>query len=280
MEQLPRLEGRIESISELRELMQAMRAMAASHVQEGQRALDGIRTYAGIIEGAIGEGLQLLPEDHMIASPPAEDTKMVVAICSEHGFVGAFNEHLVGRALLELQTGFRIGVIGRRGAVQLAERGLQPAWSMPMATHASGVLSVARRIAERLAGVSVVQVIFAGYRSGARYEVESRPVLPVDPTLFRNNGSRPPPLHHLSATVLLERLADEYLLAELSRAVMESFVSENGARLLIMDSADRNIESRLAHLEAQVRRLRQEAVTSELLDLMTGAEAILEGGHV
>jgi F-type H+-transporting ATPase subunit gamma len=279
MERLPRLEGRIASIRELRELMRAMRAMAASHVQEGQSALAGIREYTSVIESAIGEGLRLLAQAPApAASTPGEDSKVVVVICSEHGFVGGFNEHLVDRAIAELDPGCRIAVVGRRGADQLAERSVEPVWSVPMATHAGGVLSVARQAAERLAGVSAVRLVFADYQSGVRYEVASRSVLPLDPLLFSDNGNGVPPLHHLSPAVLLERLAGEYLLAEIARAMMESFASENAARLQMMESADRNIDARVQHLVMQARHLRQEAITSELLDLITGAEAILSNG--
>jgi len=276
MEQLPRLEGRIESIRELRELMRAMRAMAASHVQEGQNALLGIREYTNVVEDAIAEALQLLSRNPAIpAAPPADDAKFIVAICSEHGFVGGFNEHVVDRALSELEPGYRIGIIGRRGVDQLIEKLLEPAWSLAMATQAGGVLSVARQAAERLADVNDVRLVYAEYKSGARYEVTSRSVLPLDPLLFTGGGNGTPPLHHLSPAVLLERLAGEYLLVEIARAMMESFASENAARLQMMDSADRNIEARVEHLEMQIRHLHQAAITEELLDLMTGAQAIL-----
>lgn len=280
MEQLPRLAGRIESIRELRELMRAMRAMAASHVQEGQKALLGIREYTSVVEGAIAEALQLhsqVPATPVI--PPAENTKVIVAICSEHGFVGGYNGHVVDQALAELDPNSRIGIVGRRGADQLIERDIQPAWLLPMATQAGGVLSVARQVADRLADVSAVRLVYANYRSGARYEITSRSVLPLDPLLFADSRTSTPPLHHLSTSVLLERLAGEYLLVEIARAMMESFASENAARLQMMESADRNIDARVEHLEMQIRRLHQQTITEELLDLMTGAQAILSSAQ-
>jgi F-type H+-transporting ATPase subunit gamma len=144
-----------------------------------------------------------------------------------------------------------------------------------MATQAGGVLSIARQVAERLANSTAVRLVYAVYQSGARYEAAARSVLPLDPHLFADADRGAPPLHHLSPAVLLERLAGEYLLAEIARAMMESFASENAARLQMMESADRNIDARVEQLEMRVRHLRQEAITEELLDLMTGAEAIL-----
>jgi F-type H+-transporting ATPase subunit gamma len=76
--------------------------------------------------------------------------------------------------------------------------------------------------------------------------------------------------------VLLQRLASEYLFAELTRAVMESLASENGARLRVMEAADRNTGDKLEGLRRSENALRQEAITSELLDVVTGSEAILK----
>jgi F-type H+-transporting ATPase subunit gamma len=72
--------------------------------------------------------------------------------------------------------------------------------------------------------------------------------------------------------MLLRRLVGELLLAELMLVLTESFASENAARLGIMQSADDNITGKLAKLKVQGRQLRQDAITSELLDIVSGSE--------
>ena len=67
----------------------------------------------------------------------------------------------------------------------------------------------------------------------------------------------------------------EYLFGEITRAVMESLASENGARLRVMETADHNIADKLDKFRLKEHTLRQEAITSELLDVVTGSEAIL-----
>jgi F-type H+-transporting ATPase subunit gamma len=196
-------------------------------------------------------------------------------ITSEHGFVGGFNETLMDRAAAPAADGGPLAMIGHRGLALAEERNLRVVWSEPMATQVAAVLGVARRVARRLAGARRARVVYAAYRRGGYYEVEERRILPLDPLLLQRSNGRAPPLHHLPAEVLLARLADEYLVAELTRAIMESFASENGARLRVMESADRNIDNRLRRLNGEVLRLRQSAITAELLDLITGAEAIV-----
>jgi F-type H+-transporting ATPase subunit gamma len=277
MEQLPRLQARIASLHELRDLIRALRALAASHVQEAQAALAGIRRYTEVVEDAIAAGASLLPDIDRhgpAARQPAAD--ILIVVCSEHGFAGAFNERLLDRAEAERTPGQSLAIIGRRGAAIAEERGLDAAWSFPKATRIGGVMRATRQVAAHLTSVTAASIVFGSYRRGGDYEVEARRVLPLDPALLVRSSQRSPPLHHLAPEVLIERLAREYLLAEITRAVTESLASENGARLRVMEMADHNIGDKLEDLGRTEHALRQEAITSELLDVVTGSEAVLE----
>lgn len=278
MEQLSRLQARITSLRDLRELIRALRALAASHVQEAQETLDGIRKYVEIVEGGIADGVALLSRTDAHVGVPGEPyASVLIVVCSEHGFVGAYNERLLDRAVAERRPGQLLVVVGRRGAMLAAERGLDMDRSFPMATHIGGVLGVTRRVAEDLAFVSTADVVFGRYRKGGHFETAVRNILPLDPALLDGTGRRSPPLHHLEPALLLQRLAGEYLFAEFTRAMMESLASENGARLRVMEAADRNIGDKLDQLRRHEHVLRQEAITAELLDVVTGSEAIGTG---
>jgi F-type H+-transporting ATPase subunit gamma len=277
VEELIRLKARIESLGELQTLFSAMRALAAARVQEAQAALGGIRRYASVVEGAIAEAAGLraaeraqLPEDDVVA------TGALVLISAEHGFAGAFNRLLLQRAKAELRGNEQLGIVGRRGASLAEEHGLRPAWTLPMTTHVGGVIEVARRVAQNLAPATSVRLVFARYRSSEHFEVGVRQVIPIDPRLLASRTAAAPPLHHLDPNLLLQRLIEEHLFADLVLAMMESLASENGARLQVMKAADRNIDDKLASLTRQSRTVRQTAITAELLDVVTGAEAILQ----
>lgn len=276
MEKLPRLKARISTLQELRDLMRAMRALAASHVQEAQNALDGIRHYVTVIEDSITEVVGLLPESNgrSLSTFSSADAVLIV-VCSEHGFTGAFNDALLDCAATKLTQGRQLGIIGQRGAMLADERGLDIAWRFPMATHVRGVLSVTRQIADHLANVATADIIFGRYRRGGFYDVEATTILPLRPDLLAKTERHSRPLHQIEPYKLLQRVADEYLFAEINRAVMESLASENGARLRVLGAADTNIGDKLETLRRQENSLNQEAITSELLDIITGAEAIL-----
>jgi F-type H+-transporting ATPase subunit gamma len=147
-----------------------------------------------------------------------------------------------------------------------------------MATHAGAVTTMARLISEEIyrrvgAGtLAEVDIVFMRSEGGGRSRVLRETVLPVDPGRPAPSAAAPP-LTYLSPGALVERLVEEYLFALLAHAAMESFMSENAARVAIMQSARRGIETRLEALHMDERRLRQEEITTEMLDVVTGAEA-------
>ena len=89
---------------------------------------------------------------------------------------------------------------------------------------------------------------------------------------------RLPPLRNLAPEVLLEKLVADYLFALLTEAAVESLASENAARFAAMGSAHDNVAKKLEELRQDARQARQSEITTELLDLVTGAEAMRGAG--
>ena len=282
MERLVDLQARLASIEELLEIVGAMRSLAAARVQQGQSSLAGIREYTDVVSDAIARIVTGMDGAAAPPRPPAGGSLSLVLFCSEHGFVGGFNERLLDRAEDALSGGGRhLCIVGGRGSVLAGERGLDVAWTVPMATHVGAVLETARRAATELfRGIGRgesrgIEMVYARYETGGRSSIVVEQVLPLDLSAFATKGTGPPPLRNLDAETLLEKLAAEFVLAELTRAAMESFASENGARLQSMSSAHENIENKLGDMRQEERRLRQEESTAELLDVVTGAEALI-----
>jgi F-type H+-transporting ATPase subunit gamma len=87
---------------------------------------------------------------------------------------------------------------------------------------------------------------------------------------------RPAPLSNLAPGRLIDRLIGEYFFAQLVRGATESFASENAARVALTQSARHSIEGRLEELNSEQRELRQEQITNEILEVITGAEALVK----
>jgi F-type H+-transporting ATPase subunit gamma len=128
-------------------------------------------------------------------------------------------------------------------------------------------------VTQRIAGPSCQPTSFAG-RSTAPPTVERRRLFPLELGAARHVRNRLVPLHDLSGPELLERLTAEYMLAQLTEAATEALAAENAARFAAMESARENVARKLETLRLDASRARQEEVTTELLDLVTGQEAL------
>jgi F-type H+-transporting ATPase subunit gamma len=281
MERLSELNRRIESLTELLEVIGTMRSLAATRVREARTAVPGIRQYATVVDEALAEAVPLLAGEDVEPGPESDGTAVLV-FSSEHGFVGAFNDHLLDAAGAALRRpNDRLLIVGARGLVVAEERRHPVAWSHGMATSTAGVTAIAQSAVDELyrglggGEFSRVTLYYAHSASGATWQVAERQLLPFDPTPYQMSGRASyPPLINLEPNVLLEMLVNEFVFAELMHAAMESFASENIARLMAMEAAHKNIEDRLEESKQKAWQRRQEEITMELLDVVTGAEAM------
>jgi len=279
MTRLAEIQGHIASMDELGNIVGAMRSLAGMRVQEAQRVLPGIRRYADSVAAAISAALLLMPEP--LPEGGAERGHRALVLCAaEHGFVGGFDERLLDAAKAALRPIDRFFVLGSRGAALALERGWKLTWSSPLATRVNGAPDAVNRLAGELYGrivsgeISRVEVIFGRYRQGTPPQITQRLLLPLDTSSLAAAQPRQLPLHNLAPRPLLERLMAEYVVALLTEAAVESIASENAARFAAMESAHDNVSKKLIELRQGAQQARQAEITEELLDVITGAEAM------
>ena len=276
---------RVGSLQQLLEIVGAFRAMAATQMQQSERSLGAIRRYTEIIRSALAEATALLPSDHDGATESPLRRPALVVFCAEHGFCGAFNEPMISAtaAAIEREHGLQVVFVGVRGAQRAAERDVRPQLTIPMASHSRGVTATARRIAnwasEMLANGSVtsIDLVFTRYGGAQHGAAERVSLLPLDTSVIKGVETPIPPLVNVSPRQLFDELAAEYVFAVLEEAAMESFASENGARFRMMEAARENIQKKAAEVGALARRMRQDAVTAEILEIIGGVEAMKDG---
>jgi F-type H+-transporting ATPase subunit gamma len=278
MTRLAEIESHIGNMVELREIVGAMRSLASMRVQEAQHTLPGIRSYAQTMATGIGAALLLMPEPR--ATFGREQGRQALVLCTaEHGFVGAFNEHLLDAARASIAAGDLLFILGTRGGAAAEGRDWATAWAQSMATRPAGVPETIRALTAELyrrigAGdVAQVAVMFARHRQTSGMTIERRLLLPVDPASLAPARWRQPPLHNLSPDDLLQKLIADYVFALLTEAAVESLASENAARFAAMQSAHDNVARKVEELRQEARQARQTEITAELLDLVTGVEA-------
>lgn len=273
---------RIHSVRQLSAVITAMQGIAGARSREARGRLAGVRAYAQTIATAIGEALAFLPDGPAAARAPRHRRQAVVALCAEQGFAGVFNERVLDAAQASMAPASdraRLLVVGDRGLMAARERGLAIAWSAPMVAHVGQATSLANRIVEELYrridedGVTRVTVVHAVPGSAEGFDIQAKVLIPFDFRRFPPSLAAAAPLFTLPPDLLLARLAEEYVFAELCEAVMLSFAAENEARMRAMITAKSNVARTLDELTAKSRRLRQEEITNEILELAGGQNA-------
>lgn len=282
-ERLSGLSQQIRGVQQLDSVVIAMRAIAATRAQQGRGLLAGVRAYAQVVAQAITQALALAPRQTAGARHRRTERSGLVLFCAELGFAGALSDRILDTVAPEL-GGADLFVVGTRGAIAAEQRRLPLAWSTGMALHAEAVPAVAQRIAEALyqslqgGGVTNIAVVFPTWSADGGVAVIRRSLLPMElPPVAAVPAQGP--LTTIRPAVLLELLADEYLLAQLCEAAMEGFLAENEARAVTMTEAHGSIGRMLSTLQARERQVRQEEITAELLELAGGAGQLGAAGE-
>jgi F-type H+-transporting ATPase subunit gamma len=270
------------SLKELGEIVAAIRVVAAAQMQQSARSLDAVRGYVEIIRDAVAEAASLLPADDDAAAIRVPIRPGLVVFGAEHGFCGAFNEPLIRTATEESPTQAKLMLIfvGNRGAQRSTESGHPPDVVLPMATHTDAVSATARLVAAEVYGMFVanvidtVEVLYTREVSARTTTLQRQRLLPLEPSPVAAQRGDVIPIVNLNPERLHDELAAEYMFAMLEAATLESFASENAARFHAMEAAHENISRKKSDLDRLAHRMRQEAVTAEILEIIAGTEAM------
>ncbi|WP_226623603.1 F0F1 ATP synthase subunit gamma [Alloyangia pacifica] len=274
------VEERIGTVHKLSAVIAAMRGIAASRLQDAHGHIGAIRLYADTIGEAIGHALSFTGPDR--AEPPssASGGALFIVLCAEQGFAGSFSARVLEVtqvALRKAQNPADVLLIGDRGLLVAPDYGIAPSWSAPMIAHPARTPHLAGRIAEavfeRVSGgrATSVSVLHAAPGGSEGYDVVQTRLVPFDYSRFPLPHAALPPRITLPPEDLLARLVEEYIFAEISEALMLSFAAENEARMRAMIAAHDNVTHSLDALVGQARRLRQDAITEEIMELATGS---------
>jgi F-type H+-transporting ATPase subunit gamma len=205
----------------------------------------------------------------------------LVVFCAEQGFAGAFSERILDSIETDPPAA-SLYLIGTRGLSIATARGLHPAWSAPMPSHTPGIPKLADTIVKAIYGaigegrVARMDMIHARWASG-QPGVVRQPLLPVDLSHLPPPGATRP-LTQLPADALIASLSEDYLHALVCKGALHAFAAENEARMEAMSAAGSQITRELAEVEATLRRVRQEAITAEIIELGTGTASARGAG--
>ena len=282
-ERLADIDARIGGIRQLGTVVNAMRGIAAARVQQANTQLAAVDSYAAIIVAAIGCALSLAPRPSPAGTKGRKPERVaLVVFCAEQGFAGAFSQRVLDAIGGDFGT-TELFLVGTRGQVALAERGITAGWTGAMPAHSPGIPKLADGIVQALykqiatGGIDRLDAVYSRWKPGEGIGVERLQLFRFDTAAVPPPKDLNPPLLNLPPAVLLQELAADYMHAQLCQAALHAFAAENEARMEAMAAARSQIERQLSSLQATQRQVRQEEITAEIIELAAGETASRSG---
>ncbi len=287
LELLTHRTGTMRSIRGIVRTMKTMSAINALPYEQAAQAMAGYRS-------TVLDGLHAFVQRH--GALPAETGRglspVVIAFGSDHGLCGNYNEIVAERAdaARAAMPGARVICVGVQMEDALSGLGIRPEQVLLPPATADGLGRLAGRLIALLDamrapdGDLAVSLVFMQRAAHGQQEVAVQRLLPLDPAMtgaiaHRPWASRSLPYFSLPPDQLLAALIRSYLFAEMFRAAAEALVTENAARLARMQQAEQSIDEQLEELTGEMRSVRQSEITTELLDVIIGFEALKDRGR-
>ncbi|WP_408873445.1 F0F1 ATP synthase subunit gamma [Gluconobacter roseus] len=272
---LQEVTARIGNVRELGGIVDSMRNLATVRVQQARRAAVAVETYAETIEDALLRIAPLLPADRPLPASKQAGSAGAVVFCAEQGFAGLFSEHVLDA--LRDDEKEHVFLIGTRGNAIARVRGLAPKWTAPAVQNPGAVPELADSITKEIGRQVVlghlvrVTIIVCQSSEQEKARVIRLPLFPFDPAaLGKSEGCAAPPLLNVAPEKLMPELVSDYMFSQLCLAALQSFKAENQARSERMTAAHHEITRQLKSLEQLQRTVRQEEITSEIIELVSG----------
>jgi len=293
MPTLQELKRRIRSADDLHGVVRTMKTLAAVNIRQYERAVASLDEYYRAVE--LGLRAVLLSRTSLKRQEAPPET-VVLLFGSDQGMAGRFNEVIVDFASETLAEGVfsppeaSFWVAGGKAAAGVEERfgRVEQLFALPSSAELitasvhEAVLRLERRRRER--GEARLLLFYNFPVNGLAYGQRSVPLLPPDREWLEGIGGRrwpgrELPLYTLPREELFAALIDEYLFISLFRAFAASLAAENAARLAAMQRAESNIREKEEELTARYHSVRQGLITEELLDVISGFEALSDEGR-
>ena len=293
MPSLRDLKNRITSVKSTRKITSAMKMVAASKLRRAQDQAEAARPYAQ----AMARMLQSLSSNlvldgtasPLIAGTGKQDTVLLLVITSDRGLCGAFNGSVVREARKQIKTlqaegkQVRLFCAGRKGR-DLLRRDYASLiiGTVDEVSKKKIDFADAEAIAQRLTALlaegkyDVCKMVYNRFKSVIAQIVTVQQIVPVEPAKSETKAEVAEPLiiFEPGEEEILERLLPQNLAVQVYGALLESLAGEMGARMSAMDNATRNAGDMINRLTLQYNRSRQAYITKELIEIISGAEAV------
>jgi F-type H+-transporting ATPase subunit gamma len=293
MASLKALKMRISSVKSTQKITKAMKMVAAAKLRRAQLAAEAARPYAermAAVVTSVVSKVAIGPESpKLLAGTGKDDTHLLIVATSDRGLAGGFNSNIVRAARRKAEALIAEGkqvyfyLVGRKGKAVIGR--LYPKQIIHQ-HDTSAIKQLAFSDAQEIAadvidryltdGIDVVHLFYARFRSALVQEPVGQQIIPVPPVEGRmvQSGSLAAVEYEPDQDEILAALLPRNVAVQIFRALLENAASEQGSRMTAMDNATRNAGDMINRLTIEYNRTRQAAITKELIEIISGAEAL------
>ena len=286
MSKLKAIRKRIGTVRNTQKITKAMKMVAASRLRKAQTAIETLRPYAYRTRDIIAQlAARADFQDHpLLAQRPPKKVELLI-LTSDRGLCGGFNSN-VNRATDRYIKANALGhesigldIVGRKGLEYFKRRDVQiqtvfrEVLENPSQDKASEIAEHAiRSFTED--GLDALYVVYNEFKSAMTQKVVVEQLLPIVPAPLEEGRYLPEFIYEPGKREILDSVIPGHVTVQVLRMLLESVASEMGARMSAMDSATKNAGELIAKLTLQYNRARQAAITKELIEIISGMEAL------
>jgi len=284
MANLKDIRDRIKSVKSIEQVTNAMKMVAAAKIRRAQENMEKARPYSSRLAEMLDS---LIPEIDRSLMPELNirhvKRTLFVVITADRGMAGAFNHNVLREAHQAIDAVGKenadIYCIGKKACGYFKNRNYPIAlevkefWNALSYEHAMkfGAEIVSRYVKGQ---VDQVQVIYNRFVNVAHQEIRIETFLPMSYDPEKKDASyRPERLFEPSKEAVVKSIIPSYLNTQIWQYLLESYASEQAARMVAMENATTNAQDMIKDLSLQFNKARQTAITTEMLEIVSGAEA-------
>lgn len=290
MPSLKAIRTRIRSVRNTQQITRAMKMVAAARLRRSQEAVLAARPYAAALKGVLDSvAARVNLNEHPLLQQREIRRIEILAITSDRGLCGAFNANIERRVRMFMLENegkverITLRTIGRKGNEFFRRRGLEIRKNYP-GLLSNLKFSDAQQIALELSQlytsgeIDAVMLVYNEFVSAVSQKLSFEQMLPIispEPPVYKPGALMPVDyVYEPDPREILSDLLPRYLANEVWQSLLESLAAENAARMSAMENATNNATDMIAMLTQQFNRSRQAAITKELVEIVSGAEAL------
>lgn len=279
------LRNRIKGVKSTQQITKAMKMVAAAKLRRATEAIVSARPYTQKLNGLVSN---LFTEDDKASNPFVTEREvrkeLIVVITADRGLCGAFNTNVIKETTQHVESLKKQGIdsllfcVGKKGYDHFKKRNYEVVGSVVGLFNSLNFSYVGQILPYAIQGYldgkfDKVTFIYNEFRSVVSQKVVNTPFLPV-PLEVEEGSSAELFIFEVSQKDILNALLPQYLETRLWKSLLDSNAAEHGARMTAMENATTNASELISSLKLTYNKARQAAITKELLEVVSGANAL------